>query len=191
MKLFKYNKKTLNFESITSYKLWLSILSALLILFFIGWASGTNKYIINKIINKTEITDTLVVHGQKFSEKALIELLKDCHLKYPHIVLAQAKLESGNFSSKLFRNNNNMFGMKRARQRVTTAQGEKNEYAYYRDWIDCVYDYAMWSTCSTSGIDSENEYFAVLSERYAEDTTYVSKLKNLINKEKLEKLFED
>lgn len=191
MKLFKYNKKTLNFESITSYKLWLSILSALLILFFIGWASGTNKYIINKIINKTEITDTLVVHGQKFSEKALIELLKDCHLKYPHIVLAQAKLESGNFSSKLFRNNNNMFGMKRARQRVTTAQGEKNEYAYYRDWIDCVYDYAMWSTCSTSGINSENEYFAVLSERYAEDTTYVSKLKNLINKEKLEKLFED
>lgn len=191
MKLFKYNKKTLNFESITSYKLWLSILSALTILFFIGWASGTNKYIINKIINKTEITDTLVVHGQKFSEKALIELLKDCHLKYPHIVLAQAKLESGNFSSKLFRNNNNMFGMKRARQRVTTAQGEKNEYAYYRDWIDCVYDYAMWSTCSTSGIDSENEYFAVLSERYAEDTTYVSKLKNLINKEKLEKLFED
>lgn len=191
MKIFKYNTKTLSFESIKPYKLWLSILSALLILFLIGWASGTNKYIINKIINKTEITDTLVVHGQKFSEKALVELLRDCHAKYPHIVLAQAKLESGNFTSKLFKNNNNMFGMKRARQRVTTAQGEKNEYAYYRDWIDCVYDYIMWSACSTDEISNESEYFGILSEKYAEDTTYVSKLKNIIKKEKLETLFRD
>jgi len=191
MKIFKYNKKTLNFESIKSYKLWLSIISALLILFLIGWASGTNKYIINKIVNKTEITDTLVVHGQKFSEEALVELLKDCHVKFPYIVLAQAKLESGNFTSKLFKNNNNMFGMRKARQRVTTAQGEKNEYAYYRDWIDCVYDYAMWSTCATSGLSTENDYFNKLSERYAEDSTYVIKLKDIIKKEKLERLFED
>ena len=84
-----------------------------------------------------------------------------------------------------------MFGMRKARQRVTTAQGEKNEYAYYRDWIDCVYDYAMWSACVTSGLSTEIEYFNKLSERYAEDSSYVLKLKDIINKEKLKNLFED
>ena len=41
------------------------------------------------------------------------------------------------------------------------------------------------------GISSENEYFSKLQEKYAEDSTYVSKLKNIIQKEKLKKIFED
>lgn len=191
MKVFKFNKSSLNFEPIKPYKIWLYILIGILTLFTIGWLSGTNKYIINKIIHKTEITDTLVVHGEKFTEKKLIRLLRDCNFKFPHIVLAQAKLESGNFTSKLFKSNNNMFGMRKPKRRITTSVEEKNEYAYYRDWIDCVYDYGFYSCCNLSEVNTENEYFTILGNRYAEDTNYVLKLRNIIIKENLKKLFED
>lgn len=190
MKLFKYNTKTLNLEPIKP-KSWVYILLFLALLFFLGWISGTNKYVINKITHKNEITDTLVVHGEKFTEEKLIELLKDCNFKYPYIILAQAKLESGNFTSALFRSNNNMFGMKKPRKRATTSSSEKNGYAYYRDWIDCVYDYGFYSCCNLSEVTNEDEYYKILSERYAEDTAYIVKLKNLIAKEKLKMLFED
>ena len=74
---------------------------------------------------------------------------------------------------------------------IPTASMEKNGYAYYRDWIDCVYDYGFYSCCNLSEVNSEEEYYSVLTERYAEDPTYIEKLKDLINREKLKKLFED
>ena len=133
----------------------------------------------------------MLVHGEKFSEEALIRLLKDCHIKYPHIVLAQAKLESGDFKSKMFRNNCNLFGMKLPRQRITTALGEKSGHAYYRDWIDCVYDYCMYQSSVMCNVTNEDEYFAKLGARYAEDPGYVEKLKQVIKREKLKSIFEE
>jgi flagellum-specific peptidoglycan hydrolase FlgJ len=132
-----------------------------------------------------------MVHTEKFSEGALVELLMDCNVKYPYIVLAQAKLESGNFTSKIFKQNNNMFGMRKARRRITSSQSEKNTYAYYRDWVDCVYDYAMYQSNVMCDVTSENQYFDKLSARYAEDSTYVSKLKDIIDREKLKTIFEE
>jgi len=187
-RIFLFNRETLSFEK-PKKKTYAYITCGVGLLLTIGWFTGTNTYIINKINHTTEVTDTMLVHGEKFSEKSLIRLLKDCHIKYPYIVLAQAKLESGNFTSKLFKNNSNMFGMRLAKQRVTTALGEKNEYAHYRDWIDCVHDYGMWSQIAVSHINSEDEYFTKLSERYAEDSTYVIKLKNIIKKENLKNTF--
>jgi hypothetical protein len=188
--VFVFNEKTLGLEK-PKNKIYIGIFASVGVLFMLGWFTGTNNYIINKINHTTEVTDTMLVHGEKFSEEALICLLKDCHIKYPHIVLAQAKLESGDFKSKMFRQNFNMFGMKLARQRITTALGEKSGHAYYRDWIDCVHDYGMWSQAMTCNIDSEVEYFTKLDERYAEDTTYISKLKHIIEVQKLKDIFLD
>ena len=188
--LFKFNANTLTFEKVKS-NVYIKIITGTIIifsvLFTLGWLSGTNNYIINRF-HKTEIIDTSAV---PFSEENLIKLIKDCNIKYPHIVLAQAKLESGNFKSKLFKNNNNIFGMKKARQRITSSQGERNNYAYYRDWIDCVYDYAMYQSNAMCEVNSESEYFAKLGARYAEDSTYVSKLKDIIVKENLKSIFEE
>ena len=91
MKIFKYNKKSLNFETVNPVKLWTNIAIGTAILVTIGWVSGTNKYIINKITHITEVTDTLIVHGERFSEDKLVELLKNSNFKYPYIVLAQSK----------------------------------------------------------------------------------------------------
>ena len=191
MKIFKYNKKSLNFETVNPVKLWTNIAICTAILVTIGWISGTNKYIINKITHTTEVTDTLIVHGEKFSEEKLVELLKNCNIKFPYIILAQAKLESGDFKSKIFKQNNNLVGLRKARRRLTTALSEKNGYAYYRDWVDCVFDIGMWQSTFACNITSETEYFQILSEKYAEDTQYIEKLKNIIKKEKLMKIFDN
>jgi uncharacterized FlgJ-related protein len=188
--VFVYNDKTLGLEK-PKRQIYIAILVVLGLLFMLGWFTGTNNYIINKINHTTEVTDTMLVHGEKFSEDALIRLLKDCHIKYPHIVLAQAKLESGDFKSKMFRQNFNMFGMKLARQRITTALGEKSGHAYYRDWIDCVHDYGMYQSAMMCNVNNEVEYFTKLDERYAEDTTYISKLKHIIEVQKLKDIFLD
>lgn len=193
-KIFIFDKESLTFKNIKtqSYvKIGTYLVGAFAVLFILGWLSGTNNYIINKFINTTEVTDTLTIHGQPFSEEALIELMKECNMKYPYIVLAQAKLESGNFTSEVFKQNHNFLGMRKARQRMTTAQGEKNTYAYFRDWEDCVYDLCLWQSIMTCGINSEDEYLAKLSEKYAEDTEYVSKLKIIITHQKLKEIFEE
>ena len=186
-KLFYFNKENFVYEPIKpkAYLIGVGILAAT---FSLGWISNQTK-IVSRIFHGK--TDTVMVHTERFTEKALVELLMDCNIKYPYIVLAQAKLESGNFKSKLFKQNNNMFGMRKARKRITSSQAEKNTYAYYRDWIDCVYDYAMYQSNAMCEVNSESEYFAKLGARYAEDSTYVSKLKDIIIKENLKSIFEE
>lgn len=194
MKIFKYNKDELKFEQINpkSYiKIASYILISFIILFIIGWASGTNKYITNHLIQRNEITDTLVVLEKPFTKADFIELIKDCNIKYPHIVVAQAEIESGNFTSEIFRHNHNMFGMRMARTRITTAEKEVNGFAYYRDWKDCVYDYAMYQSSSMSGADNEQEYFDRLGEKYAQDSSYVGAVKAVIAREKLRSMFDE
>ncbi len=116
MKLFHYNKETLTFDKVRiKPKTYLITAAAIGGIYWLGWVS--NIQIVDRIIHRKS-TDTVLVHGQPFSEEALIELIKDCNLKYPHIVLAQAKVESGHYKSRIFKQNNNLFGMRRARIRV-------------------------------------------------------------------------
>lgn len=184
-KLFTYNIEKLSYEPITTVG-YMPYVGALALAFGLGWMSSTNT-IFNRIIhNNTTIVTTI-----PFSEDALIEQLNKCNVKYPHIVLAQAKLESNNFTSKVFKENNNMFGMRKARRRITSSQSEKNTYAYYRDWVDCVYDYAMYQSEVMCSVSNEDGYFAKLGEKYAEDPLYVTKLKGMIKQKKLKTIFED
>lgn len=189
MKIFQFNPRTLRYELVNPKKIIIYFLTIFLILFILGWWTGTTRFVVNKITHINKITDTLLIPTKKFSKTALITLLQNSNIKYPYIVLAQAELESSNFTSKLFKTNHNMFGMKYPKQRITTAENQKDGYAYYRDWIDCVHDYAMWQSLMTCEVTNEDQYFNKLSERYAEDTLYVSKLKNIITKEKLKRLF--
>jgi hypothetical protein len=58
-----------------------------------------------------------------FTQDKLVGLLKDLNVKYPHIVLAQARLETGGYKSRIFKENNNLFGMRQATVRINTASG--------------------------------------------------------------------
>jgi hypothetical protein len=144
----------------------------------------------NALISLSEEEKLVIIqeHNQ-FSEDRLIEKLKELNVKFPYIVFAQSKLETGNFTSKIFRENSNCFGMREAKQRITTAQGTENNHAYYASWGESVYDYAFYQCRYLSGINTEEQYFQYLSQSYAENPSYVSILKDMIVKENLKAKF--
>lgn len=90
----------------------------------------------------------------------------------PHaqIVLAQARLETGNFTSRRCREDNNLFGMKNGRR-----------YAKYKNWRDSIADYKKRISSRYEGGD----YFDFLHRiGYATDQKYTVKLKNIIKSSK-------
>jgi len=179
--LYYYNKTQLRFEKV-KFRVYLLATLLLMLIFLLNWKP--------KLYSDLEL-EHISTKNPYFTENALIKLLKDCNVKYPHIVLAQAKLESAGFTSEVFKNNNNMFGMRKAYQRITTAQSEKMTYAYYKDWRESVFDYAMYQSEAMGSVSNENEYYAKLGSRYAEDPQYIFKLQNLVKREKLKDIFRD
>ena len=81
-------------------------------------------------------------------------LFEYLNIEHSDIVLAQMKLESGNFNSNLAKNNNNFFGMKHPQTRPTMSLGNKNGYASFKSWSYSVLDYALWqrryASCASS-----------------------------------------
>jgi len=69
---------------------------------------------------------------------------KGYNLTTAQLLTAQAMHESGQFSSELYHENNNMFGMRQPQQRQTTSQGEVGGYASYATPEDSVKDMFLW-----------------------------------------------
>ena len=135
-----------------------------------------------KLIEKTETehnTDIILLDSLTLQDSVMNHLFQ-IRIEHPYIVQAQAILESGNFTSKLFKENHNHFGMKLAKARPTTAIGVKNGYAVYRSWQDCNIDYALWQATYARKL-SEEEYYTLLQKSYAEDFLYITKLKKIFN----------
>ena len=179
--LYKYNKHELKFEPVIKLKYFRWVVVMLVLMSFVS-------------INTMEIKDyerilEININGEReFSEEKLVRKLKELNVKYPHIVLAQAKLESNNYSSRIFIENNNLFGMKEARVRVNLAKGTQHKHAYYNTWQESVLDYAFWMATYGSKCKTEQQYYDLLNG-YAEDTGYQAKLKNLISKNQLKEKF--
>lgn len=108
-------------------------------------------------------------------EDSVFTYIVELNIKHPNVVLKQAKIESGNFKSKVYLENNNMFGFKRAFKRANTQVGTNRGYAVYTSWRECVIDYALYQTYSAKNLSRE-EYINFLGKHYAEDPNY----KNLI-----------
>lgn len=181
--LYRYNKKELKFEKAIHVNSLKWVLLGILLMSFIS-------------VNTMEVADyerilKITIEGEKqrqFTEDKLVEKLKELNVKYPHIVLAQAKLESNNYSSHIFIDNNNLFGMKEARVRINLAKGTQYKHAYYNTWQESVLDYAFWMATYGSKCKTEQQYYNLLNG-YAEDPNYQAKLKNMISKNNLKSKF--
>jgi hypothetical protein len=64
--------------------------------------------------------------------------------KMAKLITSQAAHETGNFSSKIFKENNNLFGMKLAKKRRTLAIGEQYGHAKFKSIEDSVKDYKIY-----------------------------------------------
>ena len=119
---------------------------------------------------------------ERFSQEKFIDFLLRSNIKHYKIVFAQAVIETGWFKSKSFKTANNLFGMKLATRRATTAVGEYLGHAKYNNWKESVLDYALYQSTYLSKFKSEEAYFAYLKSNYAEDPDYVAKIKSIIRK---------
>lgn len=125
-------------------------------------------------------TYEIITHVISFSELNVYKQLVRVGVAYPDVVLAQAKIETGNFTSKIFRENNNMFGMKLPERRQTTAVGESRNHAKYTDWIQSIKDYKLWQDEMIHKAPTKRAYLAYLKRNYAEDKNYIKKIKQII-----------
>jgi uncharacterized FlgJ-related protein len=149
------------------------------------YLSAANSKIVTIQKETEEITKIIIKEDIQFSEENLKNLLLELNVKFPHIILAQAKLESGNFKSHMFIENNNIFGMKEAKKRPTTNKGTQNGHAYYENWKDCVIDYAFYQAAYLNDIKTEEQYYQYLAGSYAEDPGYIAKVKVIANSLKI------
>lgn len=100
-------------------------------------------------------------HGQTI-EQVKAEIHRQ-GLPHPHIVLAQARLETGNFTSARCKIDKNLFGIK-----------HNGRYAKYARWQDSVTDYRRRISARYKGGD----YYQFLQRiGYAEEKEYINKLK--------------
>lgn len=121
------------------------------------------------------------------NKENLVKLMNDLGIQHVDIVLAQAILESGTFTSNIFKTKNNMFGMKVPKKRQTLAVNKRGYtgYATYASWIDCVKDYKMYQDFITKNkVISRSEYLAILSRGYSESEGYTNKLVKIANQNK-------
>lgn len=147
--------------------------------------SSDNESIDIKKSSQLLVEDTV----DEFTEEKFVQLLKDMNFKYPHIVYSQSILETGNFKSKIFLDNNNLFGMKEPRIRLTTAKGTQHNHACYDHWRESVYDYALYQSSYLRKLNEE-EYYRYLDERYAEAEHYVPAVKRVMDRYNVKDLFD-
>ena len=181
--IYKFDKQSLNYKKVTG-KVGLILIAIILAL------SGILSIFVLRNVNEVRFisqeTKAIILReadkDNEFSRERLKAYIIELNIKYPHIVMAQAEIETGHFTSKIFKENKNLFGMKVATKRPTTNKGEEHGHAYFDTWKASVVDYAFYSAQYLSHIKTEKEYLEYLGQSYAEDSNYVNKIKKIIYK---------
>ena len=97
----------------------------------------------------------------------LSKMLERYHVAYPKIVIAQALLETGYFTSRVCWECNNLFGLRRP------SDGKYYEFKRWEDSVKAYRDYVQYKY-------KGGDYFQFLNRiGYAEDKTYVSKVRQI------------
>lgn len=169
--LYVYDSKALIFKKISLKKY--SYLFALVAFLFTGFGF-TTAFKLNMFFERIPV----IIERDKevFSEEWLVSYLKETNAQHPEILLAQARHETGNFTSNIFRNNKNLFGMKKAHQRQTVCSGEEFGHAKYDSYEQSVIDMLLWQSSYAKNL-TQNQYLQLLGELYAEDSFYLQKIK--------------
>lgn len=84
----------------------------------------------------------ILIYSQ--TKKEVYSFISSLGVEYTNIVTKQAYYESKHLNSPICKENNNLFGMKLAKQRFTLAIGENRGHAVYRNWKESVLDYYIW-----------------------------------------------
>lgn len=101
-------------------------------------------------------------------------------VQYPDIIKAQIVQECGwNLDSKKAIQNNNILGLTKATQRLTTATYIEDGHAGYPNFISCIKDFSIYQQKYYNG----NDYYEFIQKsNYSQDSTYIKKIKIIVKK---------
>lgn len=125
----------------------------------------------------TPLLDTIqqapvLVFINKPAKEGLREALEFYGVQHSDIVYAQAVLETGHFKSVGCLRHNNLFGLYNSKAK---------RYCRFNHWTESVIAYKEWIQ---RRYKPPEDYYKFLSRiHYAEDPTYISKLKQIVKKE--------
>lgn len=128
----------------------------------------------NKVITIDVKRDTIVHKDTLYVKQTIVPLneknvLAELHrqnVPCANIVLAQSKLETANYTSRVCHANKNLFGMRK-----------NNQYKSYNTWKESIEDYKRLISSRYKGGD----YYEFLKRiGYAEDPIYTESLKKLV-----------
>lgn len=125
-------------------------------------SGGPNKTVQTPVI-KEAVKAKVTVKDGTFTKQALKEELIIQNVKHPEIVYAQAKLETGNFTANIFLVKNNLFAFR-----------GRDGYYTYPSWQESVRVYKLWQD---EHYKSGDYYYFLEAIGYAEDSTYIQKVK--------------
>lgn len=116
---------------------------------------------------KIEVQDTSFLCGE-LNDSILYLALEYYNIKHPRVVLAQAKLETGNYTSTHCVKRNNLFGL---------YNSKRKEYYSFDHWTDCIEGYK--NMIEYKHRDGEDYYDFLIRIKYATDPAYVDKVKQI------------
>lgn len=148
------------------------------LLIFMGYGAGHFYLPANEADPAETYAAVDTANTEEFSAEALLAYMKKLKIKYPETVLAQAILETGNFTSDIFQENHNLFGMKVAGSRPTSAIGTNRNHAQYRNWKESVMDYALFQSFIIAKLPSNNkqEYRTYIQKFYSTTSDYLVRI---------------
>ena len=112
---------------------------------------------------------TYIINGDLLTPENVLAMLEKYEVKFPKIVLAQALLETGNFSSDLCRVHHNLFGLRHP------SDGSYYEFTTWEESVKAYRDDVQYKY-------TDGDYYSFLSRiGYAEDRQYTSKVKRIAN----------
>lgn len=146
----------------------------MLILLFCFMSMSFHNVEVERQHDNIEVRDTSFLRSAELNDSILYLALVHYNVKYPKAVLAQAKLESGNYTSSHCKNGNNFLGL---------YNSKKKKYFAFSHWTECIEAYK--DMIEYKHRDGEDYYDFLVRIHYAEDSSYVYKVKRIENSLKI------
>lgn len=112
--------------------------------------------------------DTVIkYHDILLTDSAILGELVSNGCVLANVALAQFKIESAHFKSKICIENKNLAGIRTSQS--SYVKGKKNDHCVYNTYRDCIKDYVL----------IQNKYLKKIDGRYAEASGYVELIKRM------------
>lgn len=163
--MLKVNKKTLEVEHAFNYK---APFYVMLLLNIVAFSYIANKEV--QVIRKTRIihkTDTMIVERKDIAlnDSAICAELVRLGCVLPNVAVAQFRIETGNYTSAICRENKNLAGIRNSSSPLSI--GKNRGHNAYKTYRDCLKDY----------VRVQNKYLKNIDGRYAEAKEYIKHLR--------------